>query len=148
MYRPWTHGKVRFFCFRLEIPLLGKFGPKNQNCHFKLKIGTNNNSNMQSSVVMLTFSIFNMKYPFWAYLAQKTKNVSLSWNFVPRPMQVCRIKWCLLFVFFVIDLSKFGPKKKKKCQFKLKFVTLSRLIQVCRMVFIFLCYQLEILFLG
>ena len=129
MYWPWTHGKVWFFCFRLEIPLLGKFGPKNQNCHFKLKIGTNTNSNMQSSVVMLTFSIFNMKYPFWAYLVQKTKNVSLSWNFVPRPMQVCRIKWwCLFLFFFCYWPEQIWFKKKKNCQFTLKFGTLSRLI--------------------
>ena len=27
-------------CFRPETTFLGKFGPKNQNCHFKLKFGT------------------------------------------------------------------------------------------------------------
>ena len=32
------NGGVPFFCFRLEIPFLGKFGPKTQNCQFKLKI--------------------------------------------------------------------------------------------------------------
>ena len=31
-----------FFCFRLEKPFLGEFGPKNQNCQFKLKLGTYN----------------------------------------------------------------------------------------------------------
>ena len=30
---------VHFFCFRQEIPFLGKFGPKNQNVQFKLKFG-------------------------------------------------------------------------------------------------------------
>ena len=33
-------GAVSFFRFWLEIPFLGKFGPKNQNCQFKLKFGT------------------------------------------------------------------------------------------------------------
>ena len=29
-----------FFFFRLQIPFLGKFSPKIQNCQFKLKFGT------------------------------------------------------------------------------------------------------------
>ena len=33
------HRRTRFFRFRLEAPFLGKFGPKNQNCQFKLKLG-------------------------------------------------------------------------------------------------------------
>ena len=33
-------GYVRFFRFRRQIPFLGKFGPKNQNCPFILKFGT------------------------------------------------------------------------------------------------------------
>ena len=38
-----NHGcklKCIFFCLRLEIPILGTFGPKNQNCPFKLKYFT------------------------------------------------------------------------------------------------------------
>ena len=31
---------VHFFGFQPEITFLGKFGPKNQNCPFKLKFGT------------------------------------------------------------------------------------------------------------
>ena len=31
---------VHFFYFQLEIPFLGKFGPKTQNCQFRLKFGT------------------------------------------------------------------------------------------------------------
>ena len=38
------------FCFRLEIPILGKFDPKNQNCKLRLKFGTKTNSNMQNSM--------------------------------------------------------------------------------------------------
>ena len=34
------NGAVYFFCFGLETPILGKFGPTNQNCQFKLKFGT------------------------------------------------------------------------------------------------------------
>ena len=35
---------VHFFDFRLETPFLGKFIPKNQNCQFKLKFDTCNQS--------------------------------------------------------------------------------------------------------
>ena len=33
-------GGVHFSRFKVEIPFLGKFGPKTQNCQFKLKFGT------------------------------------------------------------------------------------------------------------
>ena len=38
-----NHGptqKCDFFCFRSEIPFLGKLGPKNQNFQFRLKFAT------------------------------------------------------------------------------------------------------------
>ena len=34
---PWT---ACLFCFKLEIPFLGKFGPKTQNYEFKIKFCT------------------------------------------------------------------------------------------------------------
>ena len=79
--RPWMHVKVWFFCFRPEIPFLGKFDP-NQNCQFKLKFAFFTNSNMQNSMVMFTFPVLNQKYPFWVNLLQKVKIPSLSWNLV------------------------------------------------------------------
>ena len=48
---------VHFFCFRLEIPFLGKVGQKTQNWQFKLKFFTWNNSNLQNLKVKFTFSI-------------------------------------------------------------------------------------------
>ena len=42
------HGRIQFFSLRPEIPVLGKFRPKNQNCLLKLKFGTETNSNMQN----------------------------------------------------------------------------------------------------
>ena len=57
-------GSVQFTCFRLEIPFLGKFGPKNQNCQFELKIGTQANLNMKNSMIMFIFPVFDWKYPF------------------------------------------------------------------------------------
>ena len=34
---------------------MGKFGPKNQNCQFKLKFKTKTNSNMQNPMVVFNF---------------------------------------------------------------------------------------------
>ena len=62
---------VHLICFRLEIPFLGKFGPKNQICQFKLKFATYTNSNIQNSMGMCTFLGFDPKYLFWAYLVKK-----------------------------------------------------------------------------
>ena len=67
-----------FFRFRSEFPFLGKFGPKNQNCQFKLKFGTKPNSNMQNSMVVFTFSVLDRKHPIRANLVQKIKIVSLN----------------------------------------------------------------------
>ena len=45
-------------------------------------------------------SVFNWKYLFWVNLVQKLKIISLSWNFVPRLIQICRIPWwCSFFLF-------------------------------------------------
>ena len=49
-------------------PSLGKSGPKNQRCQFKLKFGTYSNSNMQNSVVVFTFSVLHGKRLFLLFL--------------------------------------------------------------------------------
>ena len=49
----------------------GKFGPKNQNCQFKVKFGTLTNLNMQNSMVVFTFSALDWKHTFWGNLVQK-----------------------------------------------------------------------------
>ena len=38
-------------------------------------------------------SVFNWRYLFWVNLVWKLKIISLSWNFVPRLIQICRIPW-------------------------------------------------------
>ena len=76
-------------------------------------------------------SVFNWKYFYWVNLVWKLKNISLSWNFVPRLIQICRIPWrCSLFLFLIgnIFLSKSCPKNQNY-QFELKFCT--RLIWIC-----------------
>ena len=96
--------RIQWYCsvfiFWVEIPFLGKFGQKNQNCHFKLKIGTYNNSNMQNSMVLFIFFVFDRKYPFGANLVKKVKIISWSRNLVPTIIRTCRIQWCCsLFLF-------------------------------------------------
>ena len=79
-------------------------------------------------------SAFNLKYLFWVNLVQKLKIISLSWNFVPRLIQICRIPWwCSLFLFSTgnIFLGKFGPKNQN-FQSELKFCT--RLIWTSRIM--------------
>ena len=61
-----------------KYPFLGKFDPKNKKCQFKLKFGTQTNSNMHNSMRMLTFPVFDRKYSFWANLVPKFKIVSLK----------------------------------------------------------------------
>ena len=56
---------------------MGKFGTENQNCQFKLKIGTKTNLDMQNPVLLFTFSVFDWKDPFQANLIQKIETVSL-----------------------------------------------------------------------
>ena len=124
MWRPWTNVKMRFLCFRPETPFLGKFGPKNQNSLFKLKFRTYTNLNIQNSMVMFTFSAFDQKSLFWVNLVQKITIVSLSWNLVPKLIQICRIQ-CSPFLL----LARNNPvgtnlvQKNQDCQFKLKFGT-------------------------
>ena len=49
---------------------------------------------------MLTFSILDQKYRFWANLVQNIKIASLSWNFVLRLIWIWTIQWwCLHFPF-------------------------------------------------
>ena len=79
-------------------------------------------------------SVFNWKYHFWVSLVQKLKIISLSWNFAPRLIQICRILWwCSLFLFLTGNTcsGKFDPKDQN-CQFELKFLT--RLIWICRIM--------------
>ena len=80
-----------FICFRLEVPFLDKFRPKNQNCQFELKIGTQTNSNMKNSMVMFSFSVFNWKYSFFKkHLLHKSKFFVEA--VIKNLIRICRIQ--------------------------------------------------------
>ena len=78
-------GGVHFFSLRLGMSFLGKFGPKSQNCQFKLKFGTYTNSNY--------FFLFSIGNTFLDKLGPKNQNCQLSWNLVLRLIRVWRIQW-------------------------------------------------------
>ena len=109
----------------MEIPFLGKFGPKCQNYQLKLQFCTQTSSNMQNSMAVFTFSVFDRKYPFWKNLVQNIKIVSSRWNSSLKLIQICRIQWCcslFLFLCGIPFLGKFGPENQD-CHLKLKFGT-------------------------
>ena len=81
---------MRIFSFRPETPFLGKFGPKNQNCQFKLKFGTQTSSNMQNLMVMFTLSVFDQKYSFWV---NSTALKNLYFSFIHSYLNYGNIVW-------------------------------------------------------
>ena len=119
------NGGTHSFFYRPETLFLGKFGPKNQNCLFKMKFGAYTNSNMQDSVVMLTFFDFDRKKLFWVNLVQKIEIVSLFRYLVPGLTQMSRIQWICSIVLLLSEflfLSKFCPNYQN-FPFKRKFGT-------------------------
>ena len=78
-----------FFCFRLEIHFLGKFGPKKLNWISKLKYGTLANSNVLNSMSMLNFFCF--------FLARNTTLSPKTFNYLFKLK--CGTKTSLLLLF-------------------------------------------------
>ena len=112
----WPRSAIAFSFanFWSEILFLGKFGPKSQNYQLKLKFGTYTNSNMQNSMVMFIFFVFDLIYPFWAIFVQNIKILTLSWNLVPTLIRACIIQWWCSFFLFLIGNTLFGQIWSKK----------------------------------
>ena len=72
---------MRIFSFSPQTPFLGKFGPKNRNSQFELKFGTSTKLNMQNSMVVFTFSIFNRKYILGGKFGPKNQNSQFELKF-------------------------------------------------------------------
>ena len=100
---------IQWWCsvFNQEYTFLVKFGSENLNCQFKLKFGISINSNMGNSMVMVTFSILDRKYPFRTNFVQKIKIVSLNWNLLLRIIRIWRIQWWCWFFCFLPEVSFF-----------------------------------------
>ena len=106
---------VHFFSFRWETPFLGKFGPKHQNCQFKLKFGTQTNLNMKNSMLVFTLSALDQKQNCQFKLKFSTQINSNMQN----SMEV--FTFSVLYWKYTFE-GKFGIKIQY-CQFKLKFGT-------------------------
>ena len=53
----------------------GSFGPKSQNCLFKMKLAHQNNLKMLNSIAMFVSLVLDRKYIFWSNLVQNIKIV-------------------------------------------------------------------------
>ena len=126
LMRIWRIQWCCLLSFWPEIPFLGIFGSKIQNYLFKMKFIISTNSNIQNSMVMFPFSVFDGKYPFWEKMVQKIKIVSLSLNLVPRLIWIYRkLSGDVHFFRFrpeIPFLGKFDPKIQITL-FKMKFST-------------------------
>ena len=95
------NGGVHFFSCTKETGFLGKFVPKNRNCHFQLKFSSKNYSNIPNSMVVLTFSVLDGKHSFLANLVQNISIVSFSWYLAPSLIGISEIQgWFSLFQFY------------------------------------------------
>ena len=129
----------------MEIPFLGKCGPKNQNCHFKLKFCTYTNSNMQSSMVMFIFFCFWSEIPFWGKFSSSSQNYQLQLKFGTYTNSNMQNS-VMLFTFFAFEWKY--PFWENLVQ-KVKMIgwiwnLVARLIRICRIqwwcsLFLFFC---------
>ena len=62
-----------FSDFDWKYSFFGKFGLKSQNCKFKVKFDTWTNSNMQNSVAVFTFLVFDQKCFFGQIWSEMSK---------------------------------------------------------------------------
>ena len=62
-----------FTFFLSGTTIFGQIWSKKSKYQLWLKFGAYTNWNMQNSVVMFTFSVFDRNYAFWANLVQKSK---------------------------------------------------------------------------
>ena len=79
-----------FSCVRKEKPFSVIFGLQIQNCLFKVKFSTQTNSNIQITIVMLTFLVLDWKYLVCALFFLKIVEIIYgSKNFVPSLIWIC-----------------------------------------------------------
>ena len=131
------NGDVHFFCFRTEIPFLGKFAPKNQNYQFELKFGTCTNLNMQNQWWYSLFP-FLTKNTFFGKIWSKKSKLSVGteiWYLDYAQFEYAQFNGDAGFFCFrpkITFLDKFGPRSQN-CQFKLKFNTYNHFYNILRL---------------
>ena len=111
------------FLLSAEISFLNKFDPILQNCLVKVKFSNCTHSNMQKSMVMLTFSLFGWKYPFCKIGPQNQNcQFKLKWGtYTNLNMQNSMVGFFLVLTRNIL----FGQNwsKNQIYQFKLKYGT-------------------------
>ena len=111
-----------FFYLRPEIFFLGKFGQKSQNCPFKLKFGSQNNSNMVACTCVIIFC-FTPEKQFWDIFGPKLRNCLSEAKFCFSANSNMQNLIVILTFHFQTGTTffsgKFGPINQN-CQFKLR----------------------------
>ena len=100
---------------------------KKKNCQFKLKFGKKTKSNMQNSMVMFPFSVFD---PFRVNLNNIIKNDSLRWNIVLTLILICTTVMLTFSVFDRQYLCWVNLVQKIKIA-NLSWYLVPRLICIC-----------------
>ena len=82
---------------------------------------------------------FKPEIPSLSKFGPKIKIISLSWNLVPRLIQIYRIQWWCPFFLFSTGNTLFGQTCPKilNCQFKLKIGQIDLIMQKSVLVFTF-----------
>ena len=115
-----------------EVPFLGKFGPKSQNYQFKMKFGTYTNANMQNSIAVFTFFVFDRNPPFWANFIQKSKLSVKRRNLVASLIRKSRIQRCWSLFLFDWKYLFWGNLVQTNRITSLSWNSVPRLIPICR----------------
>ena len=100
--------------------------------------------NVQNNEIFKIYKMFKTNRWISVYYTKSKHLISLTWNFVPRLIQICRIPWwCSLFQFSTRNtfLGKFGPKNQN-CQRSWYFV--PRLIWICGIVIIMIMFTFSV----
>ena len=120
--------------FDSKIPFLGKLGPKAHNCPFKLKFGTQANSNMQNSMAVFTFSVLDKKHSFLGKFGLKNQSFKFILKLDTQTnsnMQNSMVP----FIFSILDRTQifWGANLLQKVKIaSLSLNLVPRLIRICQ----------------
>ena len=97
--------------YPFQVKLFGKCGQKNQNCQFEQKIGTRTNLNMNNSMTMFIFTVFDQKNHFFKKICSVSQNSLLELKF-NGDFDFC-FDWKQLFWVNLVQKSKTVSLRQK-----------------------------------
>ena len=128
-----------------ELSVLDRKHP----CSSKLKLGTQTSSNMQNSMMIFTFSVFDQKHPFWVNFVQKIKIVTLSWTLIPILVWICKSQWWCSLWRFSTENTFLGTNLVQKTKiFSLSWNLVPRLVRTCTVHWLYLLFLFYTLFVS